>query len=156
MQLELKKFDDAILTLQQARHRFPVPQMTYSLAVALSTAKRYPDALPIYEAALQEAKTSQPEVLDAAFYFNYAVAAEQSNLVDKAAGLMSKKALELQPDDGAYIDSLGWYYYHTGEYAKALTELLRALEKLKPEDPVVLEHVGDTYQALNNLGEAER
>jgi tetratricopeptide (TPR) repeat protein len=190
MQLELKKFDDAILTLQQARHRFPVPQMTYSLAVALSTAKRYPDALPIYEAALQEAKTSQPEVLDAAFYFNYAVAAEQSNLIDKAAGLfkqcieldpskaaqaynylgymyvdrnmnldeaglMIKKALELQPDNGAYIDSLGWYYYHTGEYAKALTELLRALEKLKPEDPVVLEHVGDTYQALNNLGEAE-
>jgi tetratricopeptide (TPR) repeat protein len=190
MQLELKKFDDAIWTLQQARHRFPIPQMTYSLAVALSTGKRYSDALPIYEAALQEAKTAQPEVLDAAFYFNYAVAAEQSNLVEKAAGLfkqcieldpskaaqaynylgymyvdrnmnldeagaMIKKALELQPDNGAYIDSLGWYYYHTGEYAKALTELLRALERLKPEDPVVLEHVGDTYQALNNLGEAE-
>ena len=190
MQLELKKFDDAILTLQQARHQFPLPQMTYSLGVALSTAKRYSDALPIYEAALQEAKTSQPEVLDAAFYFNYAVAAEQSNLVDKAAGLfkqcieldpskaaqaynylgymyidrninldeaglMIKKALELQPDNGAYIDSLGWYYFHTGDYAKALTELLRALERLKPEDPVVLEHVGDTYQALNNLGEAE-
>jgi tetratricopeptide (TPR) repeat protein len=190
MQLELKKFDDAIVTLQQARHRFPIPQMTYSLAVALSTAKRYSDALPIYEAALQEARASQPEVLDAAFYFNYAVAAEQSNLIDKAAGLfkqcieldpskaaqaynylgymyvdrnmnldeagmMIKKALELQPDNGAYIDSLGWYYYHTGEYPKALTELLRALERLKPEDPVVLEHVGDTYQALNNLGEAE-
>jgi tetratricopeptide (TPR) repeat protein len=190
MQLELKKFDDAVLTLQQARHRFPIPQMTYSLAVAMSTAKRYSDALPIYEAALQEAKTSQPEVLDAAFYFNYAVAAEQSNLIDKAAGLlkecieldpskaaqaynylgymyvdrnmnldeaglMIKKALELQPDNGAYIDSLGWYYYHTGDYPKALTELLRALEKMKPEDPVVLEHVGDTYEALNNLGEAE-
>jgi tetratricopeptide (TPR) repeat protein len=190
MQLELKKFDDAILTLQRARHQFPVPQMTYSLAVALSTAKRYSDALPIYEAALQEAKTAQPEVLDAAFYFNYAVAAEQSNLVDKAAGLfkqcieldpskaaqaynylgymyvdrninldeagvMIKKALELQPDNGAYIDSLGWYYFHTGDYAKALTELLRAVERLKPEDPIVLEHVGDTYQALNNLGEAD-
>ncbi len=190
MQLELKKFDDAVLTLEQARHRFPIPQMTYSLAVALSTAKRYSDALPIYEAALQEAKASQPEVLDAAFYFNYAVAAEQSNLIDKAAGLfkqcieldpskaaqaynylgymyvdrnmnldeaglMIKKALELQPDNGAYIDSLGWYYYHTGDYPKALTELLRALERLKPEDPVVLEHVGDTYQALNNVGEAE-
>jgi tetratricopeptide (TPR) repeat protein len=190
MQLELKKFDDAILTLQEARHRFPIPQMTYSLGVAMSSAKRYSDALPIYEAALQEAKASQPEVLDAAFYFNYAVAAEQSNLVDKAAGLfkqcieldpskaaqaynyvgfmyvdrsmnldeaggMIKKALELEPDNGAYIDSLGWYYYHTGEFPKALTELLRALEKLKSEDPVVLEHVGDTYQALNNLGEAE-
>jgi tetratricopeptide (TPR) repeat protein len=71
------------------------------------------------------------------------------------AGLMIKKALELQPDNAAYIDSLGWYYFHTGDYAKALTELLRAAERVKPEDPVVLEHVGDTYQALNNLGEAE-
>jgi tetratricopeptide (TPR) repeat protein len=190
IQLELKKFDDAIQTLQEARHRFPLPQMTYSLAVAFSTAKRFSEALPIYEAALQEAKGAQPEVLDAAFYFNYAVAAEQANLVDKAAGLfkrcieldpskaapaynyvgymyidrsmnldeagtMIRKALELEPDNGSYIDSLGWYYYHTGDFAKALTELLRALEKLKPEDPVVLEHVGDTYQALNNLGEAE-
>jgi tetratricopeptide (TPR) repeat protein len=190
IQLELKKFDDAIQTLQEARHRFPLPQMTYSLAIAFSTAKRFSEALPIYEAALQEAKGAQPEVLDAAFYFNYAVAAEQANLVDKAAGLfkrcieldpskaapaynyvgymyidrsmnldeagtMIRKALELEPDNGSYIDSLGWYYYHTGDFAKALTELLRALEKLKPEDPVVLEHVGDTYQALNNLGEAE-
>src|SRR5258708_39311276 len=126
--------------------------MTYSLGVGLSTAKRYSGVLPIYEAPLQEAKASQPEVLDAAFYFNYAVDAEQSNLIDKAAGLfkqcieldpskaaqaynylgymyvdrsmnldeaglMIKKAFELHPDNGAYIHSLGLYYFHTGEYA---------------------------------------
>jgi len=188
-QLQLKKYDDAIGTLQEARRRFPMPQITYSLAIALSTAKRHNDALPVYEAALQEARTAQEDLLDATFYFNYAVSAEQAGLIDKAATLLKKsieldpskaaqaynylgfmwvdrnmnldeagsfikKALELDPDNGAYIDSLGWYYYRKTEFGKALTELLHAADVLKPEDPVVFEHIGDTYQAVGNTAQA--
>jgi tetratricopeptide (TPR) repeat protein len=188
-QLQLKKFDDAIGTLQDARRRFPIPQITYSLAIALSTAKRHNDALPVYEAALQEARSTQEDLIDATFYFNYAVSAEQAGFVDKAASLLRKsieldpskaaqaynylgfmwvdrnmnldeagsfikKALELDPDNGAYIDSLGWYYYRKTEFGKALTELLHAADVLKPEDPVVFEHIGDTYQAVGNTAQA--
>jgi tetratricopeptide (TPR) repeat protein len=190
MQLELKKYDDAIATLTEARHRFRIPQITYSLAIALSTASRHSQAMPVYEAALQEAKDSQQDILDAAFYFNYGVCAEQGGFIEKAAALLQKsieldpskaaqaynyigfmwvdrnmnledggnmirKALELEPNNAAYIDSLGWYYYHVGDYSKALTELLRAVDGLKPEDPVVYEHVGDTFQALGKSGEAQ-
>jgi tetratricopeptide (TPR) repeat protein len=190
MQLDLKKYDDAIGTLNEARHRFRIPQITYSLAIALSTANRFSDALPVYEAALQEARDSQQDILDAAFYFNYGVCAEQGGFIEKAAALLQKsieldpskaaqaynyigymwvdrnmnledggnmirKALELEPNNAAYIDSLGWYYYHVGDYNKALTELLRAADTLKPEDPVVFEHVGDTFQALGKTGEAQ-
>ena len=188
-QLQLKKYDDAIGILQEARRRFPIPQITYSLAIALSTAKRHNDALPVYEAALQEARTSQEDLLDATFYFNYAVSAEQAGLIDKAATLLKKsieldpakaaqaynylgfmwvdrnmnldeagsfikKALELDPDNGAYIDSLGWYYYRKTEFGKALAELLHAADVLKPEDPVVFEHIGDTYQAVGKTAQA--
>lgn len=190
MQLELKKYDDGIATLTEARHRFRIPQITYSLAIALSTASRFSDALPVYEAALQEARDSQQDILDASFYFNYGVCAEQGGFIEKAAALlqrsieldpskaaqaynyigymwvdrnmnledggnMIKKALELEPNNAAYIDSLGWYYYHVGDYNRALTELLRAADSLKPEDPVVFEHVGDTFQALGKTGEAQ-
>jgi tetratricopeptide (TPR) repeat protein len=190
LQLELKKYDDGIATLTEARHRFRIPQITYSLAIALSTASRFSDALPVYEAALQEARDSQQDILDAAFYFNYGVCAEQGGFIEKAATLLQKsieldpskaaqaynyigymwvdrnmnvedggnmirKALELEPNNAAYIDSLGWYYYHLGDYNKALTELLRAADSLKPEDPVVFEHVGDTFQALGKTGEAQ-
>ncbi len=41
VELELKQYDRAISTLEEARRRFPIPQITYSLAIALSTAKRY-------------------------------------------------------------------------------------------------------------------
>ncbi|MBV8586710.1 MAG: tetratricopeptide repeat protein [Verrucomicrobia bacterium] len=191
MQLELHKFDDAIAMLQDARRRFSIPQITYALAISLSSAKRYSESLPIFEAALQEAKAlNQTDVLDAGFYFNYGAAAEQSNLVDKAAtllrrsidldpskaaqaynylgymwvdrnmnleegGSMIKRALEIEPNNGAYLDSLGWYYYRTGDFPHAVTALLRAVSLTKPEDPVVFEHTGDAYHALGNLGQAQ-
>jgi tetratricopeptide (TPR) repeat protein len=188
-QLQLKRYDDAIRTLEEARRRFQIPQITYSLAIALSTAKRHDEALPVYESALQEAKSTQEDLLDAGFYFNYAVSAEQAGLIDKAAallkesieldpakaaqaynylgfmwvdrnlnldegGAMIRHALDLEPENGAFLDSLGWFYYRKGEYGKALSELLHAADLLKPADPVVFEHVGDTYRALGNMSEA--
>src|ERR1700730_9554458 len=71
--LELRRYDQSIGTLEEARRRFPIPQITYSLGIVLSTAKRFSEALPIFEAALQEAKSSQEELLDGSFYFNYGI-----------------------------------------------------------------------------------
>jgi tetratricopeptide (TPR) repeat protein len=70
------------------------------------------------------------------------------------AGKMIKRALELDPDNPAYIDSLGWYYYKKNEPEQALVELLKAAASLKPEDAVVYEHVGDTYNKLGNTAQA--
>jgi tetratricopeptide (TPR) repeat protein len=185
VQIELKRYDQAISTLEEARRRFAVPQITYSLAIALSTAKRYSEALPIFEAALQEAKANEEELLDGSFYFNYGVTAEQAGLVEKAApllkksieldpskaaqaynylgymwvdrninldeaGLMIRKALEMEPENGAYLDSLGWFYFKKGDFSRAITELLHAADLINPADPVVYEHIGDTYRSLGN------
>jgi tetratricopeptide (TPR) repeat protein len=185
VELELKQYDRAIGTLEEARRRFAIPQITYSLAIALSTAKRYSEALPIFEAALQDAKSTQEELLDGSFYFNYGATAEQAGLVEKAAtllkqsieldpskaaqaynylgymwvdrnmnldeaGSMIKKALEIEPENGAYLDSLGWFYFKKGDFARAVTELLHAADLIDPPDPVVYEHIGDTYRSLGN------
>ncbi len=60
-----------------------------------------------------------------------------------------RRALEIQPDSGYILDSLGWVYYRLGAFEKAETELLKALE-LEPNDPYIYEHLGDTYNALGN------
>ncbi|HZC59990.1 MAG TPA: tetratricopeptide repeat protein [Chthoniobacterales bacterium] len=188
-ELSLREYDRAIGTLEDARRRFAIPQITYSLAIALSSAKRFADALPIFEAALQEAETRQEELLDGSFFFNYGATAEQAGLVDKAAtllkrsieldpskaaqaynylgfmwvdrnmnldeaGLMIKKALDIEPENGAYLDSLGWFYYKKGDFPRALTELLHAADLINPPDPVVYEHIGDTYKSLGNTAQA--
>ena len=70
------------------------------------------------------------------------------------AGQLIKKALEIEPENGAYLDSLGWYYYHKNSYQKALAELLHAADLTNPPDPEVFEHIGDTYRALGNSAQA--
>lgn len=65
-----------------------------------------------------------------------------------------KRALALDPENGAYLDSLGWYFYKTGKYDEALTNLQKAVEQVKPEDPIVDEHLGDVYAAKGDIPKA--
>lgn len=70
------------------------------------------------------------------------------------AGEYIRKALETDPENGAYLDSIGWYYFKKGDYDRALKELLHALEAMKEDDAVVFEHIGDTYSKLGKTAEA--
>ncbi len=72
----------------------------------------------------------------------------------EAAGQLIRQALLAEPNNGAYLDSLGWYYYKTNRFDLALKQLLRAAENLEKDDPVVFEHIADTYLKLGNKDQA--
>lgn len=63
------------------------------------------------------------------------------------------RALELRPDTGAFLDSLGWVYYQRGEYQRAVEALERA-SQLEPDEPVILEHLGDAYREVSRPEDA--
>jgi len=65
------------------------------------------------------------------------------------------KALRSDPDNGAYLDTLGWIQYKQGDYSHALKSLERALRK-GGEDPVVLDHLGEVCMALKKPEQAIR
>jgi tetratricopeptide (TPR) repeat protein len=58
-----------------------------------------------------------------------------------------KKALQLEPNNGAYLDSLGWAYYKMNRYDLARDPLERAA-RLMANDPTVLMHLGHLYMKL--------
>jgi tetratricopeptide (TPR) repeat protein len=66
---------------------------------------------------------------------------------------MIKKALELEPANGAYIDSLGWLYFKKGKTKEAIRELEKAIALI--EDPVIYDHLGDAYFKLKDFGKAK-
>jgi tetratricopeptide (TPR) repeat protein len=67
---------------------------------------------------------------------------------------MIQKALDSDPDNGAYLDSLGWVYYRQERFELAERFLLRSLEQFKT-DPVVHSHLGDVYFKLGKNAQAK-
>jgi tetratricopeptide (TPR) repeat protein len=66
---------------------------------------------------------------------------------------MIRRAVEQRPDDGYIVDSLGWAYFHTGNYDDAVKNLEHAVE-LKPDDPTINDHLGDAYWRVGRTLEA--
>jgi tetratricopeptide (TPR) repeat protein len=61
-----------------------------------------------------------------------------------------KQALSFEPNNGAYLDSLGWAYFKLGKYDLAEENLTKA-EAHMSKDPTVQEHLGDLYQKTGRL-----
>ncbi len=66
-----------------------------------------------------------------------------------------RKAVELNPKDAYIRDSLGWYYFVTKKYKKALAEL-RVAHKLLNSEPTILQHLAQVYQKLNDHQRAHK
>lgn len=70
------------------------------------------------------------------------------------AGKLIEQAVAAEPDNGAFLDSLGWYHYKKGDYAAALTDLKRAAELIPEGDAVVFDHIGDAYAKTGDTAQA--
>jgi tetratricopeptide (TPR) repeat protein len=82
---------------------------------------------------------------------------EQGEQSDKAIKLI-KKALSVNPENAAYLDSLGWAYYKLakeddGKIMLALQKLIEASNFA--EDPEIMGHIGDVYYSLGFWEEAQ-
>jgi tetratricopeptide (TPR) repeat protein len=64
-----------------------------------------------------------------------------------------KDALKIEPNNGAYLDSLGWAYYKMKRNDMAQGPLEKAV-KLIPDDPTIREHLGYVYLALGEKAKA--
>jgi len=104
-------------------------------------------------AHMQKAIELNPKNAAALNYLGYTWA-EQGTRLDEAEALI-RQALQVEPNDGFYIDSLGWVYYQRGNYAKAVEHLERAAE-LVGDDPTVIEHLGDAYEKAGRAADATR
>jgi tetratricopeptide (TPR) repeat protein len=105
--------------------------------------------------SLKKAIKNNPKSARAYNYLGY-LYADNNMRIDESLNLILK-ALEIDPGNGAYTDSLGWAYFRKGEYKRALEKLLKAEEILRKEnnfDSVVYDHIGDAYLRLGKIDDA--
>ncbi len=92
-----------------------------------------------------------PENANALNYIGYMLA-DRNMRLPESLNLITK-ALELSPENGAYLDSLGWVYFRMGRLADAEENLKRAVVKT-PGDPTVHDHIAQVLMAESKVQEA--
>ncbi len=97
------------------------------------------------EQAARDVLAAAPADANALNFLGYLLADHDLKL-EEAEGLI-QKAMVQEPDNGAYLDSMGWVHYRLGRLEEARHELERAV-RLSGGDPVVREHLGDVYKDL--------
>ncbi len=87
------------------------------------------------------------------FLNNYAYTlAERAERLEYALE-MAREAVEAEPDNSAYQDTIGWIYYMLGRYNLALVHIMRSVEQ-QEDSAVVIEHLGDVYLKLGDTDDA--
>nr|WP_198174296.1 tetratricopeptide repeat protein [Mesorhizobium xinjiangense] len=147
-----EEYGEAAALYDDAVERISQPErgdwnIFYQRGIAYERLKEWPKAEPNFRKAL-ELYPDQPQVMN---YLGYSWVDMNMNL-DEGLELI-RKAVNLRPNDGYIVDSLGWAYYRLGRFEEAARELERAVS-LRPDDPILNDHLGDAYWRVGRRREA--
>ncbi len=137
----------------------------FDLGRSLERAGQFDRAVAIFQRLL----ALDQDHAEASNYLGYMLAERGERLTE--AKKLIERALKNDPENGAYLDSLGWVYYQLKQYENAARWLDRALaveeETLRQTDPnspivdglrenlaVIHEHAGDAAQKMGDLSRA--
>ncbi len=143
-----KDFEAAQSVLDDAMEQFADDEQAHFLQGAIfEQQKNYEEAEAAFRKAL-EIEADDPAVLN---YLGYMLADNGVKLEEALE--MIQKAVEADPINGAYLDSLGWVYYRLDRMDLAEQYLKRALLFAR-SDPTIHEHMGDLYLKTDRIDEA--
>ena len=138
----------AVTVLKGAQVKFPADQsISFELGAVFDKQKRFADA----EAAFKQVIARDPDHAAALNYLGYMLA-ERGDRLDESVGYI-KKALAIEPENGSYLDSLGWAYFKADQLDLAEQNLKRAADQLTTNS-VIQDHYGDVLFKRGRYQEA--
>ncbi len=146
---EMGQHDKEIETYQTGLSHMRDDTGRSRLLMALGAARERYGQIDEALATLEELVAGHPDYDEALNYLGYMLA-DRGERLDYARELIAR-AISLEPDNAAYLDSYGWVHYRLCDYPEALVHLEKAVTL--DSDPVIFDHLGDAYQAV---GESEK
>jgi len=144
----LKRWKEAEDAVNEASKRITRPEereyLQYFQGSLYERQKKYEEAEQAFRQVLQE----NPNNSTTLNYLGYMLADHNSHLEE--ALTLIKKAVALEPQNPAYLDSLGWVYFKLGNYDLAEENLRKASEKT-PNDGTIQDHLAELYAKTGRL-----
>lgn len=146
---QLEQYNEAMPLLEKSLRLNPDNiNAISSLAVVYETLSYFEKTDSLYEAAIQ----SFPDNALLLNNFSYSLC-ERGIQLDEALKMV-KMALKIDPENGAYLDTIGWIYYKLKNYNEAEKYIKQAIE-VRENSAVVFEHLGDVYYKLEKYNLAK-
>ncbi len=134
----------------RAPSRRPFKSIIYgTLGDAQSGLNNYEESDRAYELAIRY----DAENHNAMNNYAYNLSVRDVNL--QRAKELALKAIELDAENAAYLDTVGWVYFKLGDFDRA-RRFIKASIDTGDSSAEVLEHLGDVYEALENIIEAKK
>ena len=131
---DLDKLQRAAERLEQALEKVPGDErLQFNLGLVLHEQDKVDEALTVMEQIIE----ANPKNADALNYVAYALAEKDSEL--PRAESLARKAVDLNPHDGYYLDTLGYILHKRGGLSEAEALLAKAFRATN-NDPVIVEH----------------
>ncbi len=124
-----------------------IVQAYSALALSYERLKRYDESERSYETALLYDPDNALVLNNLAYSYS-----ERDKELLRALD-MAKIAVAKEPNNGAYLDTIGWIYFKMGNYEEAKKWIEKAVQSGR-ESPAVLEHLGDVYFKLGDKDKA--
>ena len=146
-----KKFDDARKALEEAEKRSDDQNEKVSVWFMRGAMYEKMKNLPLAEAEFRKVLAVVPDHVPTLNYLGYMLT--DRNVRVNEALAMIEKVVAREPNNGAYLDSLGWAYYRLGRYQQAEEQIKKAVE-LAPGDPTMNDHYADALMQQKKVKEA--
>lgn len=147
-----KRWNDALEALAKAEQLSTKPEdkasVYYMRGDLYQRQKMYDQAESEFKKLLAVTPPTDPQFAATLNYLGY-MNADRGVRVDESLNFI-KQALTYDPNNPAYLDSLGWAYFKLGKYDLAEESLNKAAVRMG-SDPTVQEHLGDLYQKTGRL-----
>jgi tetratricopeptide (TPR) repeat protein len=150
--IRIKRFKEAAEQLDKAEARETKPDEKWYLPFLRGTLydrqKMYDQAEVEFRKALATFSADDVRKAQVLNYLGYMLADQGEKLPE--ALTMIRQAVDLDPQNGAYLDSLGWAYFKSGQYPQAEENLRKAIARMNT-DPTVHDHLGEVYEKTGKL-----
>ncbi len=143
------QYDTALAILRRASDNRPHDSdILFALGSVYEQSGDFDRSVATFERLLR----IDPDHATALNYLGYMLADKGIRLEESLE--MIQRAVEHEPNNGAYLDSYGWVLYRLGRLKEAEAQLKKALEEMKI-DPIIHEHLGDVYNAAGEIDKAK-